>query len=817
MSAETEEIRFSYKGVPTLRDFARDNRPIRSVVGPFGPVSGDTEYLTPTGWKRMDQYKKGDQIAQWHEDGRMEFVKPSAYIVTPSDGFIHIHNMHSVSMMVSPCHRVPLYDHRNKLKVYTGQYIADHPGRHRVPTTFTPEFDDYPISDDELRLRIAINADGHFPKNSTTNRVTVCLRKERKKRRLAALLHDLGIEYVVRTGKNRPTEQSYRFNAPAREKTYQGWWWTLSARQLEIVIDEMSHWDGLYEGVDTRFSTTSKPCADFMQYAAHAIGGRATIKSDKKQSGPKGWSECYAVHIAKPGSRKAPAYIRGGTEIEWTSNPSGKQYCFRTASSFFIARHNGCVFVTGNSGKTSATGPIEIIRRGNGQQAHPDGIKRTRFVVVRNTYAQLEDTTVKTFMEWLPEDKFGVYTKSSHTYVIEAIPNCHIEVIFRALDRPDHVRNILGLELTGGLLNEAREIPWAIIGPLYGRTGRYPSGRTGVPCTWHGIWMDSNAPAMNHWLYRLTMKKNLSEDEAKMLKMWGAYRQPGGREPTAENLDNLPLNYYDDMAMMMTEDQVRVYIDNQFGYLKQGKPVYEEWRDNLHLRSQLKPQDNKFTILRGWDFGLTPSCLLAYVTPRGQLRFFKEFTTKRAGMLDFGKEVIKWCNQNLKDFKFDDWGDPSGDAGRDTSDTSGFEVLEGLGVQIEGADNGLFIRIESMKYGLSNIADGEAEIVVDGEECPVLVEGFQGGYEFGRLLTRDERFKEEPSKNEYSHPHDAAQYISQKVFGDLVLYKKNEVDNMRAQSRQITEDVQPGYRVPTPYEEDDDDWTPSQTAQIVDR
>ena len=166
-------------------------------------------------------------------------------------------------------------------------------------------------------------------------------------------------------------------------------------------------------------------------------------------------------------------------------------------------------------------------------------------------------------------------------------------------------------------------------------------------------------------------------------------------------------------------------------------------------------------------------------------------TTERAGIGDFGKAVIAWCTQNLGDFKFDDWGDPSGDAGRGTSDKSGFEVLEGLGVMIQGASNDLTIRLESTRYGLNTLIDGEAALVVDMQECTVITEGFQGGYEYRRIITSaSERYAEaEPNKNSYSHPHDALQYITQKVFGDLVLYNQGAVDELRDMPvRQTTED-----------------------------
>jgi hypothetical protein len=45
--------------------------------------------------------------------------------------------------------------------------------------------------------------------------------------------------------------------------------------------------------------------------------------------------------------------------------------------------------------------------------------------------------------------------------------------------------------------------------------------------------------------------------------------------------------------------------------------------------------------------------------------------------------------------------------------------------------------------------------------CQVLRKGFNGGYKYRRIqVTGEERFTEEPMKNQYSHPHDALQYVA---------------------------------------------------------
>lgn len=53
------------------------------------------------------------------------------------------------------------------------------------------------------------------------------------------------------------------------------------------------------------------------------------------------------------------------------------------------------------SGKSSGCN-MEFLRRATEQTPGPDGLRRTRFAAVRNTYRELEDTTRKTFETWVP-------------------------------------------------------------------------------------------------------------------------------------------------------------------------------------------------------------------------------------------------------------------------------------------------------------------------------------------------------------------------------------------------------------------------------
>ena len=247
------------------------------------------------------------------------------------------------------------------------------------------------------------------------------------------------------------------------------------------------------------------------------------------------------------------------------------------------------------SGKSSRC-VREIVRRAMRQRAHTDGVRRTRFAVIRNTYPQLRDTTRKTFEQWVPA-WMGTWHEQAFTFTMD-FPlgdgtKVHCEVLFRALDRPDDINKLLSLELTGAYLNEVREIPKRVLDVLETRVGRYPSKAQGG-ASWFGIWADTNPWHGGHWGAKLV---------AKNLPGYEFFRQPGGRTPQAENIENLPDGYYARLCVGKDREYIRVYVDGEDADSDQGA-VFGAWMSDLRKRGAVcsfdHPTEDVFTV---WDLG----------------------------------------------------------------------------------------------------------------------------------------------------------------------------------------------------------------------
>lgn len=421
------------------------------------------------------------------------------------------------------------------------------------------------------------------------------------------------------------------------------------------------------------------------------------------------------------------------------------------------------------SGKSSGS-VVEIIRRGLAQRKGPDGKRRTRWLVVRNTFSQLEDSTIKTVHMWLPPQYFGKYNQTDHNYTITAFEDTEIEIWFRALDRPDHVRNLLSVEVTGAWVNEAREIPWAIIEALDGRIGQYPSKAMGGP-TWYGMWLDTNPPDTDSKWFRYFEETDHDPNRVRI------FRQPSGLSAEAENLSNLPsANYYKDLAYGKTPEWIKVYIKGEYGFVAEGKVLYPEYSDKIHCQD-VEPMAG-VTVIRSWDFGLTPSCIFSQVLPDGRWLTFDEMTSDNMSADEFSDDVLEHCARSFHgSVQFEDWGDPAGEQRAQSDKTTCFQILQGKGIRIQGSEQNPQLRWESVRKPLRTLVNGEPQFILHSR-CKMLRKGFLGGYHRRRLkVSGPERYSDNAEKNDYSHPHDGLQYGCVQYFRPMVMREPEPEDD----------------------------------------
>lgn len=442
--------------------------------------------------------------------------------------------------------------------------------------------------------------------------------------------------------------------------------------------------------------------------------------------------------------------------------------------------HRSTAFVRGLRGPIgtgkSVTCCMEIVRRA-GEQAAFDGVRKSRWAAIRNSYPELKSTTIKTWQDWVPDDVATMKWDAPITSVFSTLlpdgTRIECEVLFISLDRPADVKKLKSLDLTGAWLNEASELPKAVLDMATGRVGRYPSLAQGG-ASWSGIIMDTNSPDDDHWWYEIA--ENNRPEGYEFFAQPGALLKVGDTyepNPLAENVQNHVLGYGYWLRQVPGKDEqwIKVFILGEYGSVHDGKPVYGEYNDTLHVKAINPLKDVPLKI--GLDFGLTPAAVITQNDARGRLLILDELCGEDMGMSAFLEDVLipqltsvypEWWKD--KDTMIQCFGDPAGSQRAQSDEKSCFDEVKAAGLKIRpGKSNSWIPRRSSVAWFLSKLSGGQPMFVMD-PCCKVLRKGFNGGYKYRRIqVIGEERFTEEPSKNKYSHPHDALQYVAMESGG----------------------------------------------------
>jgi hypothetical protein len=425
--------------------------------------------------------------------------------------------------------------------------------------------------------------------------------------------------------------------------------------------------------------------------------------------------------------------------------------------------------IIGPFGSGKSTGCVmRALMRAQQQAPSKNGKRRTKFVVVRNTYRELMDTTKPTIEAWIPSD-IRTWVVGDATFHIR-YNDVECELLLRALDTPEDVKKLLSLDITGAWVNEAKQIPKAILDGLTGRIGRYPNSETDGFCSWRGIWMDTNPPDADHWLYKTFEEfENIEMDDR------GDYRvfhQPSGLASNAENVENLlkgarkpdgrPL-YYAQMMVGKTKEWINVFVHGRYGFLAEGLPVFPEYQDEIHTAKAPLPWRPGLTLLLGMDFGLTPALVVAQrISGLDQLQIIDEIVSTNMGALRFAKHAKQYLVKTYPGAHYIGWGDPAGEARSQADEQTPFDVVQANGLPIDPAPtNDVTRRREAVADGLTTLTMNGTPALLISPKCKVLRKGMNGGYHRARVqVSGGDRYRDEPVKNEYSHVCDALQYIA---------------------------------------------------------
>lgn len=483
---------------------------------------------------------------------------------------------------------------------------------------------------------------------------------------------------------------------------------------------------------------------------------------------------------------------RRGIEKQITIKDKGMVIHAKEQDKIYVPTTTGLIAHNDNSFVRVIMGPYgsgkstwaltEIVNRACSVPRWKSGRRRSRWGIVRNTSGELSSTTLASWLSWF-EDLGDVRKRQKPIMTYEHSFNdgfgiVELELLFIALDRPEDVRKIKSLELTGCYINELSEVPKAALAHMKGRVNRYPSKAFCQEVYWSGIIADTNPPEDDHWIY-----KDFEEQSFDNHKL---FKQPPGlirnsddkwvRNPNADNADHLPDNYYEMLAEGQSKDFVKVFCLGEYGSVGFGKRVYPEFNGDLHAVDALDAIQGLDLIL-GWDFGLTPACVVVQLSPRGQLLILKEYVGDGMGIRTFADSIV--IPSIAKDFPYCKVGisiaDPAGNARNEiVEEMSCIGELNSLNIPTTSArTNDIEPRLGSVRYFLNKMVDGKPGLLLDRKKCPTLFKGFIKDYVYARLaVSGEERYKDKPNKNMASHPMDGLGYACLEIASDRITADK---------------------------------------------
>lgn len=427
------------------------------------------------------------------------------------------------------------------------------------------------------------------------------------------------------------------------------------------------------------------------------------------------------------------------------------------------------------SGKSKACN-LKIMLLASQQKRARDGIRYSRWGIVRNTYPELKTTTMRTWIDTFPENIYGRIVYSMPARQLIRTGDIHLEIDFLALDKDEDVKKLRSGEHTGFYGNELQYLPKSIFDEMTSRAGRYPAIKDGGP-SWYGVIADMNAPDEDHFIAMMTGQSefplNMPDDDRAALtwpKEWDFFMQPSGMleirnsdgtigyvtNPKAENLQWLPQGYYDNQIKGKTRPWIKSRVLNEIALVVDGAPVYPNFRQDFHVsRDALVPVPGAEVIV-AIDPGRWPAAL--FIQEVGD-RIFVQFELLgfNEPATTFAPKVKRFLERHYPGSPFAAYGDPKGFDREQSSNTCSYDIYRDNDIAVRPPPglkkNDIETRVSAVAHVLDDNPAGVSRFILS-PMCRTTKIGLAGRY----CLEKDETGDLKPTKNRYSHPCNALEY-----------------------------------------------------------
>lgn len=383
------------------------------------------------------------------------------------------------------------------------------------------------------------------------------------------------------------------------------------------------------------------------------------------------------------------------------------------------------------------------------------------WALIRDTWENMQATTMKTFFEWFPPGICGTFhhTKREFTWA-EGVAKGTVQ--FLGMDDPQDASKLMSRELGGiGIDEPAPAVGSAGVDEMIFDIGlsrlRQPSMK------WYPAKLAENNPDEAHWTYR-----RFVDPGEEGFVIW----QPD----KPENEANLPPEYYAELRKIWGHrpDLVRRFIEGEFGFQQEGKPCTPQWDDRRHLAIGLAPIRGQ-TVYCLWDFGHNPTFIATQRTPLGHWLILDALVGDDIGVEELMAENVKpLLAERYRRMSLAHIGDPAGKQREQTSiNRSAVKLLKKeLGGSWRSGPVKWEDRIEPLRAVLSRNVGRTGLVQVDRSRAAPVWHALRGGWHFH--VARTGVVSGQAVKNIHSHPGDALSYGAAVLFPMGKLYDRGK-------------------------------------------
>lgn len=413
-------------------------------------------------------------------------------------------------------------------------------------------------------------------------------------------------------------------------------------------------------------------------------------------------------------------------------------------------------------------------------------VREYNLVVYREKYDSLWNATIRSWKKIFPEEIWKIDGSRGRPadqkiewedeWSRKGGGICRLRAMFRAFGEQADPEEVRGTEYADALLQEWDLLPEPLTIAISGRLARAPTrkimGRTGR------IYGSCNAPDVLSYVYR-----DFFEEPPPGYKL---YRQPGGLDADAENIDALGREYYLDIIEKNGHRiwYVRRMVHNKPGFTRDHDIVYPGYDDDVNLSSTRLEPIRSLRVIVGVDGGNTPAAVYMQETPAGQLRILDEIALESSGMIALSRAMLRLEAERYEGCKFHTVADPAMDAGHETEEGSDRQRLAKLLKRPvhKARTNDPERRVEPIRAYLERrLDDGRPGLLLD-KVCNAMRRGFNQTYHYRRVRGSNERSS--IVKTPDSHPHDGAGYAAMETSQGLsARLEENRTRKMRERAQ----------------------------------